>query len=88
MTTTSKICWPVEVLRDLPIDIDNERNLISCLIQRPELVRDESLHFSVEDFHFEPHIRIVQAIINLDAEGVLPDIGMVGNRLPDPSDRD
>ncbi|MHB1758497.1 MAG: helicase RepA family protein [Leptospirillum sp.] len=88
MSASAKIHRPVEVLRNIPIDIDNERNLISCLIQRPELVRDESLYFSVEDFHFEPHIRIVQAIINLDAEGVLPDIGMVGNRLPDPSDRD
>ncbi|MHB1758354.1 MAG: helicase RepA family protein [Leptospirillum sp.] len=88
MTTTSKICRPVEVLRDLPIDTDNERNLISCLIQRPELVRDESLHFSIEDFHLEPHIRIVQAIIGVDADGILPDIGMVGNRLSHTSDRD
>jgi hypothetical protein len=88
MSAPTKIRRPVEVLRDLPIDIDNEKTLISCLIQHPELVRDKSLHFSVEDFHFETHIRIVQAIVNLDAEGVLPDIGMVGNRLSNTSDRD
>jgi len=88
MTSAAKVHRPVEVLRDLPIDIKNEKNLISCLIQRPELVRDESLYFSVEDFHFETHIRIVQAIIDLDAEGILPDIGMVGNRLSNTSDRD
>ena len=57
-----------EVLRDLPINIDNEKNLIWCLLRKPELLRDESLSFSVEDFHFTPHKRIVQAIIDLDNE--------------------
>jgi hypothetical protein len=37
MTAPAKIHRPVEVLRDLPIDIDNEKNLISCLLQKPDL---------------------------------------------------
>ena len=81
MSAPSRARRPVEVLRDLPIDMENEKNLLSCLIQRPDLVRDESLSFSVEDFHFGPHKRIVQAIIELDGEGIVPDLGMIGNRL-------
>ncbi|MHB1910361.1 MAG: AAA family ATPase, partial [Nitrososphaerales archaeon] len=46
------------------------------------------LSFSVDDFHFAPHRRIVQAIINLDGEGIVPDSGMIANRLTDQSDRD
>jgi len=88
MNAPAKIHRPVEVLRDLPVDVSNEKNLISCLLQRSDLLRDESLSFSIEDFHFAPHRRIVRAIIDLDAEGIVPDIGMVGNRLPDPADRD
>lgn len=71
----------VEVLRDLPIDIENEKNLISCLLQRPDLLRDDSLSFSVDDFHFQPHCRIAQAILDLDADGIVPDPGMIANRL-------
>lgn len=78
----------VEVLRDLPLDINNEKNLLSCLLQKPELIRDETLFFSGEDFHFGPHERIVQAIFDLDAEGVVPDPGMVENRLKDSADRE
>jgi hypothetical protein len=76
-----------EVLRDLPIDIDNEKNLLSCLFQKPEWLRDESLFFSLEDFHLTTHKRIVQAIIDLDADGIVPDPGMIGNRLTDPSEK-
>ncbi len=79
---------PVEVLRNLPINIDNEKNLIWCLLRKPELLRDESLSFSVEDFHFTPHKRIVQAIIDLDNEEILPDPGVVENRLRDSADRE
>ncbi|MHB1287575.1 MAG: AAA family ATPase [Leptospirales bacterium] len=88
MTAPVKTHRPVEVLRDLPIDMENEKNLLSCLIQRPDLVRDESLSFSVEDIHFGPHKRIVQAMVDLDAEGIVPDPGMISNRLSDASDRD
>ena len=77
-----------EVLRNLPIDVNNEKNLIWCFLRNPELLRDETLSFSVEDFHFTPHKRIVQAIIDLDAEGILPDPGMIANRLTDPSEKD
>ncbi|MHB8544884.1 MAG: AAA family ATPase [Leptospirales bacterium] len=77
-----------EVLRNLPIDIDNEKNLIWCLFKKPDLLRDESISFSVDDFHFSPHCRIVQAMIDLDAEGIIPDPGMNANRLSDPSDRE
>ena len=79
---------PVEVLRDLPIDIENEKNLIWCLLQSPELLRDESLSFSIDDFYFAPHRRIVGTMVDLDAEGILPDPGMIANRLTDQSDRD
>ena len=79
---------PVEVLKDLPIDIETEKNLIWCLLRKPELLRDDSLSFSVEDFHFTPHKRIVQAIIDLDNEGILPDPGVVENRLGDSADRE
>jgi len=88
MTAPAKIHRPVEVLRDLPVDVSNEKNLISCFFQKPDLLRDESLSFSTEDFHFSPHRRIVQAIIDLDAEGIVPDPGMIANRLIDPSDRE
>lgn len=78
----------VEVLRDLPIDIDNEKNMIWCLLRNPDLLRDDFLSFSVEDFHFPPHKRIVQAIIDQDNEGILPDPGVVENRLRDSADRE
>jgi hypothetical protein len=78
----------VDVLRDLPTDIENEKNLIWCLLRKPDLLRDDSLSFSVEDFHFSPHKRIVRAIIDLDRDGIVPDPGMVRNRLEDPSDHD
>ena len=88
MTAPAKIHRPLEVLRDLPIDIENEKNLIWCLLRKPDLLRDESLSFSVEDFHFGPHKRIVPAMVDLDVEGVVPDPGMIANRLTDQSDRD
>ncbi len=88
MSTPAKIHRPVEALRDLPIDIDNGKNLIWCLLRKPDLLRDESLSFSVEDFHFGPHKRIVQAMVDLDAEGVVPNPGMIANRLTDQSDRE
>ena len=77
-----------EVLRDLPTDINNEKNLIWCLLRKPDLLRDESLSFSGEDFHFGPHKRIVRTMVDLDAEGILPDPGMISNRLSNSSDRD
>lgn len=79
---------PVDVLRELPVDIDNEKNLLSCLLQRPDLLRDESLSFSVDDFHSAPHHRIVQVLVDLDAEGIVLDPGIIANRLTDQSDRD
>ena len=79
---------PVKVLQNLPIDIENEKNLIWCLLRKPELLRDDSLSFSVEDFHFAPHKRIVQTLIDLDRDGIDSDPGIVRNRLEDPSDRD
>ena len=88
MTTPAKTHRPVEVLRDLPIDLENEKNLLSCLIQCPDLLRDDSLSFSIENFHFPLHHRIVQAIIDLDGEGIVPDPGMIANWLTDQSDRD
>jgi len=88
MTTPAKTNRPVEVLRGLPIDINNEKNLIYCLLRKPELLRDDSLSFSVGDFHFPPHQRIVQAIIDLDNEGIFPDPGVVENRLRDWADRE
>ena len=86
--TAPAIRQTAEVLRDLPIDIENEKNLIWCLLRKPDLLRDDSLSFSVEDFHFPPHKRIVQAIIDLDNEGILPDPGVVENRLRESADRE
>ena len=88
MSAPARASRPVEALRNLPIDIDNEKNLISCLLQKPDLLRDESLSFSVYDFHFQPHCRIAQAIIDLDADWIVPDPGMIANLLTDRSDRD
>ena len=87
MTAPAKIHQPSEVLRDLPIDINNEKNLIWCLLRGPELLRDDSLSFSVENFHFPPDQRIARIIVDLDRDGIVPDPGMVRNRLEDPSDR-
>lgn len=81
MSATARISKHVEVLRDLPIDIDNEKNLISCLLRKPELLRDETIIFSLEDFHLTSHQKIVKAIIDLDADGILPDPGMVANKI-------
>ena len=78
---------PVEVLRDLPTDTNNEKNLIWCLLRKPDLLQDDSLSFCVEDFHFPPNQRIFRVIVNLDRDGTVPDPGMVRNRLEDPSDR-
>ena len=86
--STLAIQRPAEVLRDLPIDINNEKNLIWCLLRKPDLLRDDSLSFSVEDFHFGPHNRIVRAIIDLDNEGIFPDPGVIENRLRDSADRE
>ena len=88
MTAPTKVRRPVEVLRDLPIDINTEKNLIWCLFRKPDLLRDESLSFSVEDFHFFPHRKIVQGMLDLDNEGIVSDPGMIANRLTDQSDRD
>ncbi len=88
MTAPTKVRRPVEVLRDLPIDINTEKNLIWCLFQKPDLLRDESLSFSVEDFHFFPHRKIVQGMLDLDNEGIVSDPGMIAYRLTDQSDRD
>ena len=85
--TAPAVRRPAEVLRDLPIDIENEKNLIWCLLREPGLLRDDSLSFSVEDFHFAPHRRIIRAIIDLDRDEITVDPGMVRNRLEDPSDR-
>ncbi len=85
--TAPAVRRPGEVLRDLPMDIENEKNLIWCLLKKPDLLRDDSLSFSVENFHFVPHKRIVRAIIDLDRDGIVPDPGMVRTRLEDPSDR-
>ena len=79
---------PVGVLRELPIDIDTEKNLIWCLLRKPDLLRDDSLPFSVENFHHGPHKRILRSMLDLDLEGVVPDPGMIANRLTDQSDRD
>jgi len=81
MSAPARISKQVEVLRDLPIGIDNEKNLISCLLRKPELLRDETILFSLEDFHLTSHQKIVQAIIDLDADGILIDPGMVANKL-------
>ena len=86
MTAPAKLQRPVEVLRDLPSNPEIEKNLIWCLLRKPDLLRDDSLAFSVEDFHFPPHQRIVRTLVDLDAEGIVPDPGMVQNRLEDPSD--
>ena len=88
MTAPTKTHRAVEVLRGLPIDIENEKNLLSCLLQCPDLLRDDSLSFSGEDFYFGPHKRIVRTIVDLDAEGIVPDLGMISNRVSDLSDRD
>ncbi len=88
MSAPAKIHRPVEVLRDLPIDINSEKNLIWCFLRQPDLLRGDFLSFSVEDIHFGPHKRIVRAMVDLAAEGVVPDPGMIANRLTDPSDRD
>jgi len=83
MSAPSRISKPVEIFRDIPIDIDNEKNLISSLLRKPELLRDETILFSIEDFHLASHQKIVKAIIDLDAEGTIPDPGMVANKLND-----
>ena len=79
--------YPAGLLKRLPTDIENEKNLIWCLVRDPELLRDDSLSFSVEDFHLPPHQRLVRVIVDQDRDGIIPDPGMVRNRLEDPSDR-
>ena len=79
--------YPADLLKRLPTDIENEKNLIWCLVRDPELLRDDSLSFSVEDFHLPPHQRLVRVIVDQDRDGIIPDPGMVRNRLEDPSDR-
>lgn len=73
----------LEVLRDLPIDIDSEKDVIACLLQKPALLRDDNILFSVDDFYLPSHKKIVEAIIDLDAEGIVPDPGMVAHKLID-----
>lgn len=85
--TAPAVRRPVEVLRDPPIDIENEKCLIWCLLRKPDLLREDSLSFSVGDFHFPPHQRLVRVIVDLDRDGIVPDPGMVRNRLEDPFDR-
>ena len=75
-------------LKDLPMALESEKNLIWCLFRKPELLRDETLSFSVEDFHFPPHRRIIQALVDLDSDGMIPDPGMISGRLGDQADRD
>lgn len=87
MSAPAKVKRQIDA-RDLPIDIETEKNLIWCLLKKPELLRDESLVFSVEDFHLTSHKRIVQAMINLDADGIVPDRGMIETRLTDQSVKD
>ncbi len=79
--------YPADLLKRLPTDIENEKNLIWCLVRDPELLRDDSLSFSVEDFHLPPHQRLVRVIVDQARDGIIPDPGMVRNRLEDPSDR-
>lgn len=74
-------------IKDLPIDLESEKNLIWCLLRKPELLQDETLSFSVEDFHFPPHRQIIQALVDLDSEGMIPDPGMISDRLGDQADR-
>lgn len=88
MTAPAANHRPMEVLRNLPIDIENEKNLVWCLIRKPDLLRDDSLVFRVDDFHFSSHQRIARIIVDLDRDGIVPDPGMVSNRLTDPSDRE
>ena len=79
--------YPADLLKRLPIDTTSEKCLIWCLLRKPELLRDDSLSFSVSDFHFPPHQRLVRVIVNLDRDGIVPDPGIVRNHLEDPSDR-
>lgn len=74
-------------IKDLPMDLESEKNLIWCLLRKPELLLDETLSFSVEDFHFSPHRRIIQTLVDLDSDGMIPDPGMISGRLGDQVDR-
>ncbi len=76
------------MLKDLPMDLESEKNLIWCLLRKPELLRDETLSFSIGDFHFSPHRRIIQVLLDLDSDGMIPDPGMISGRLGDQGDRD
>ena len=86
MSSAPDPCYPADLLKRLPIDTTSEKCLIWCLLRKPDLLRDDSLSFSVEDFHFPPHQRLVRSILDLDQNGIIPDPGMVRNRLEDPSD--
>ena len=88
MSSAPDPCYPADLLKRLTIDATSEKCLIWCLLRKPDLLRDDSLSFSVRDFHFPPHQRIVRVIVDLDRDGIVPDPGMVRNRLEDPSDRD
>ena len=75
-------------LKDLPMDLESEKNLIWCLLRKPELLRDETLSFSIEDFHFFPHRQIIQGLFDLDSDGIVPDPGMISGRLGNQTDRE
>jgi hypothetical protein len=88
MSSAPDPCYPADLLKRLPIDTTSEKCLIWCLLRKPDLLRDDSLFFSVEDFHFPPHQRIARIIVDLDRDGIVPDPAMISNRLSNSSDRD
>ncbi|MEC4683064.1 MAG: AAA family ATPase [Nitrospirota bacterium] len=83
-TTSPVVRRPVEVLRDLPTDSVAEKCLLSCVLRRPEIIRDESIIFSVDLFQIEAHKKIARAMVDLDEDGITPDPGTIADRIEEP----
>ena len=76
--------YPADLLKRLPIDTTSEKCLISCLLRQPALFREKTMSLSPEDFCGQAHRKIVQAMVALDEEGIVPDPAIIADRLGEP----
>ncbi len=83
--TAPAVRRPAEALRDLPTDPFIEKYLLSCILRRPDLLRDDSFPFTVDLFHLEAHKKIARAMVELDADGIQPDPVTISDRMKEPA---
>ena len=84
-TAAPAVRRPAEVLRDLPTDSIIEKCLLSSILRRPDLLRDDSFPFTVGLFHLEAHKKIARAMVELDADGIQPDPVTISDRMKEPA---